>query len=188
VLIREKFNRIRPTDVDFFYGSIDNNFWRDLSFIYHKNLSFNRTEEAIAQRKGLLDELRMAMSDVIFSCDTTGSAMDTALQNIVLNRSLVTVLDEHPAIQKIYFTSSSGKVNAESLTLQILKEEGRLSKMQIVQKSGPRMRTFLFGDKTGRQRMIHTVTLISPSPLAEQWGGITPEKRRALYQQYLPGT
>jgi G:T/U-mismatch repair DNA glycosylase len=186
VLIREEFGRIRTTDVDFFYGSNDNNFWKDLGIIYNKQFSFVRTEEAIQQRIALLTELRLAMSDAIYACYTTGSAMDTALQHIELNTFMIRQLDETSSITTLYFTSSSGKVNAETLTLQLLKEKGRLEKMRIVQKSGPRIRQFLYKDDKGTVREMASITLISPSPLAEQWGGTTPEKRRALYQQYLP--
>ena len=186
ILIREKFNRVRPTDVDFFYGSIDNNFWKDLGIIYNCSFSFDRSQTAVTQRIELLDRIKMAMSDAIFACETSGSAMDTALQEIELNKYILTVLDQHPTITRLYFTSSSGKVNAESLTLRLLKEQKRLSQMKITQKTGPRTRSFLYVDHNDKPRMIDTVTLISPSPLAEQWGGVTPEKRQALYKQHLP--
>ncbi|MCU7551047.1 hypothetical protein OCK74_18150 [Chitinophagaceae bacterium LB-8] len=186
VLVREAFGRLRPTDVDFFYGSIDNNFWKDLGIIYNRSFSFNRSTEAIKERMKLLDDLKLAMSDAIFACETTGSAMDTALQNIEPNIYIIDVLDNNPAIDTLFFTSSSGKVNAETLTLRVLKEADRASKMKITQKSGPRMRSFLFTEKSGKQRPIKSITLYSPSPLAEQWGSLTPEKRREQYRQYLP--
>jgi hypothetical protein len=134
----------------------------------------------------LLDNLRLALSDAIYACTTSGSAMDTALQNIELNEGIITTLDAMPDINKLYFTSSSGKVNAETLTLRLLKEKGRSSSMRIVQQSGPRRRQFMYTDAWGVQRLISTVTLISPSPLAEQMAGIKPEQRRALYEQWLP--
>lgn len=186
VLIREVFGRVRQTDVDFFYGSADNNFWKDLSIIYNRPLSFSRTEIAIEERKQLLTDLRLAISDAIFACTTTGSAMDTALQNIEPNEYIISTLDRYPSITKLYFTSSSGKVNAETLTLRILKEKGRTSGMRIIQQRGPRRRQFQYLDATGSVRLMDTVTLISPSPLAEQMAGIKPEQRRALYQQWLP--
>jgi G:T/U-mismatch repair DNA glycosylase len=186
VLIREAFGRIRTTDVDFFYGSRDNNFWQDLSAIYNRTFSYDRTEEAVEQRQALMDDLRLALSDAIYACETTGSAMDTALHNIELNEHIIHTLDHFPAIDKLYFTSSSGKVNAETLTLRLLKEKSRSSNMKIIQKSGPRMRHFLYTDNKGEQRLINTITLYSPSPLAEQWGSLTKEKRQEQYQQYLP--
>jgi G:T/U-mismatch repair DNA glycosylase len=186
VLVREAFNRLRPTDIDFFYGSIDNNFWKDLGIIYNRDFSFKRSQEAVEQRMQLLDELKLAMSDAIFACETSGSAMDTALQNIEPNVYLIDVLDNTTTIDTLFFTSSSGKVNAETLMLRVLKDSGRMTKMNITQKSGPRMRSFLFTGNTGQQRHMKTITLYSPSPLAEQWGSLTPEKRRAQYMQYLP--
>lgn len=185
VLIREKFNRLRPTDTDFFYGSIDNNFWTDLGAIYQRPFLYNRSREAVEQRIALLEELKMGLSDAIFACETNGSVMDTALQNIEPNQYIIDVLDKHPAITRLFFTSSSGKVNAETITLRLLKEKGRLTKMKVLQKGGPLMRQFLFGGPKGEQRVIVTVTLYSPSPLAEQWG-IAKEKRRAQYEAYLP--
>jgi G:T/U-mismatch repair DNA glycosylase len=186
VLVREAYNRLRPTDIDFFYGSIDNNFWKDLGIIYNRDFSFKRSQEAVQERMQLLDELKLAMSDAIFACETTGSAMDTALQNIEPNIYLVNVLDTTPTIDTLFFTSSSGKVNAETLTLRVLKDGDRMTKMKITQKTGPRMRSFLYTDKTGKQRPMKSITLYSPSPLAEQWGSLTPEKRRDQYRQFLP--
>jgi G:T/U-mismatch repair DNA glycosylase len=186
VLIREKFGRLRSTDTDFFYGSIDNNFWPDLGAIYKRDFRFDWSDEAIQQRTALLDDLGLALSDAIFACETKGSAMDTALQNIELNEYLITTLDTTPTITTIYFTSSSGKVNAESLTLRLLKERSRSSNMKITQQKGPRKRSFLYTDVQGLQRTIQTVTLYSPSPLAEQWGSLTREIRREQYATYLP--
>ncbi|MEI6947824.1 hypothetical protein V9K67_11570 [Paraflavisolibacter sp. H34] len=187
VLIRQAFGRLRPTDVDFFYGSIDNNFWQDMAALYHRNFLFDRSPEAVRQRMALMDELHLALSDVVLSCETAGSAMDTALESIELHTGLIDLLDRHPSISTLYFTSSSGKVNAETLALRILREGSRLEKMKITRKSGPRLRSFVFTDHQGRQRLMTGITLVSPSPLAEQWGGVTKEKRQALYRQYLPG-
>lgn len=186
VLVREAFGRLRATDTDFFYGSIDNNFWPDLGAIYQRAFRFDQSDEAVQQRKRLLDDLGLALSDAVFACDTSGSAMDTALQHIELNTHLVETLDATPSITTLYFTSSSGKVNAESLTLRILKEASRSSSMKITQQTGPRIRSFLYTDNLGRQRLVNTITLYSPSPLAEQWGGLTRETRRAQYELYLP--
>lgn len=186
VLIREKFGRVRVTDVDFFYGSFDNNFWRDLGVIYGRDFSFNRTREAVEQRKALLADLKMAISDAVFACETTGSTMDAALEKVELNPYIIRVLDATPTINKLYFTSSSGKVNAETLTLRLLKEKRRIGDMKVVQKTAPRLRSFLYSDDKGEQRPMTSVTLYSPSPLAEQWGGLTAEKRQAQYEQYLP--
>ena len=185
VLIREKFGRLRPTDTDFFYGSIDNNFWPDLGAIYNRSFRYDWTEEAVAQRKALMDDLKLALSDAIYSCETLGSAMDTALQSLELNERLMETLDHTPTINTLYFTSSSGKVNAETLTLRLLKERSRSSRMKILQ-TGPRMRSFVYTDASGTQRPLKTITLYSPSPLAEQWGGLTKEKRRRQYATYLP--
>lgn len=186
VLVREAFGRVRQTDVDFFYGSADNNFWKDLGIVYNRDFLFTRTREAIMQRTELLDCLQLGLSDAIYACHTSGSATDTALQDIELNNHLIDTLDNHPLITTLYFTSSSGKVNAETLTLRLLQDQGRSSGMKIVQERGPRLRAFHFKDKAGKPRVIETITLYSPSPLAEQWGTLTPESRRDQYKTWLP--
>ncbi len=184
ILVRKAFNRLRATDVDFFYGSADNNFWKDLGKLYNRSFRQDGSNEAIKEREALLDDLKLGLSDVVLACETAGSAMDLALQNIELNYYLVEVLDKHPTINKLYFTSSSGKTNAETMSLKILRDADRISKMRIVQK-GPRIRNFLFKDKKNKEREFTSVTLYSPSPLAEQYG-INPERRLAQYKEYLP--
>ncbi len=186
VLVREAFGRLRATDTDFFYGSIDNNFWPDLAALYNRSFRFDQSDEAVVQRKILLDDLKLATTDVIFSCETTGSATDTALQQIELNEGIVKTLDENPSISTLYFTSGSGKINAESLTLRLLKETGRSSSTKLMQKTAPRLRALIYTTGVGNRRPMRAVTLYSPSPLAEQWGGVTREKRRAQYAQFLP--
>lgn len=177
---------MRTTDVDFFYGSAENNFWKDLSIIYNTSLLQQNTKEAVDQRIALLTKLRLGITDIIASAFTTGGATDTALQNIELNKKLLHMLDDVPTISTLYFTSGSGKVNAEGLTLQLLKESGRISNMQINQKTSPRQRQFVYRSQKGAPRIVKAVTLYSPSPLAEQWSGVTAEGRREQYEAHLP--
>src|SRR5690349_11972728 len=94
ILVRKAFGRLRSTDVDFFYGSADNNFWKDLGKIYGRTFRQDHSKEAIEEREQLLDDLGLGLSDVVLSCDTNGSAMDLALQNIELNHHLVEVVDK----------------------------------------------------------------------------------------------
>lgn len=185
VLVKQAFGRMRSSDVDFFYGSAENNLWRDLSAIYNFPLAQENNASAVQQRINLLQRLRLGITDIILSTFTTGGATDTSLQNIEINTGIIKTLDEYPTISKLYFTSGSGKVNAEGLTLNMLKESGRITNMQIISKMGPRQRQFVFMGGSGR-RLITAITLYSPSPLAEQWGGITPEKRQQQYRTHLP--
>ncbi|MER3464678.1 MAG: hypothetical protein C4329_10020 [Chitinophagaceae bacterium] len=59
-------------------------------------------------------------------------------------------------------------MNAKTLPLRVLKENKRMQQMKIVQKSGPRIRRFLYLDEKNNERAMKTITLYSPSPLAEQ--------------------
>lgn len=185
VLVKQAYGRMRPNDVDFFYGSAENNLWRDFSAIYNVSLLQENSAAAVEQRLQLLEQLRLAITDIVASTFTTGGATDTSLQNIELNPGIVQLLHNHPSINRLYFTSGSGKVNAESLTLKLLKESGSVTNVQIISKTTPRQRQFVFAGNNGR-RIITATTLYSPSPLAEQWGGVTPEKRQQQYRSILP--
>ena len=185
ILIKEAFGQLVPADVNFFYGSTSNLFWRDLENIYNWKLLYNFSTEAVEQRKGLLERLQLAMTDIIESCSTEGGVTDTSLNDIKIHEGVVAILDRHPGITRLYFTSSSGTINAEKLSLNLLNNKGRISNMEFSQKSAPKIREFTYTDHQRNRRAMQAVTLYSPSPFAKRYG-ITDEKRNEQYSRYLP--
>lgn len=185
VLIKEAFGQLGPADVNFYYGSTSNLFWRDLERIYNRKLLYNFSQEAVEQRKDLLEKLKLAITDIIESCDTEGGVTDTSLGGITIHEGVISILDQHPGITRLFFTSSSGKVSAERLSLNLLNSSGRISASRISQKSAPKIREFIYTDHQNNKRAMQAVSLYSPSPFAKRYG-VTDEKRNEQYKTYLP--
>lgn len=186
ILIQQaKGNALRPRDVNFYYGSTDNFFWNDLELIYNRPLSFAWTNEAVDQRKELLGDIRLGITDIIAACTTEGGAADHAITIHSKNEGIFKILEDNPAINTLFFTSGSAINGADRLTMQLLTTQMRISKVKIVQKINPKIRTLQFHEKTGIVREMKSITLYSPSPLAKR-GGVTDQIRRDQYEKYLP--
>lgn len=94
-------------DVDFYYGSRDNYFWHILGETFNKEFLYENTSLAVDQRKDLLIQISAGIIDSIKECiHTDNSASDNKLIVIKLNKDLVTVLDENPAINTLIYTST----------------------------------------------------------------------------------
>lgn len=79
VLILGSFPSVRSRQEGFFYGHPMNRFWRVLSAIFDNAVPVN-TEE----KRAFLLQNRIALWDVIESCDITGSA-DSSIRNVKPN-------------------------------------------------------------------------------------------------------
>ncbi len=75
VLILGSFPSVRSREVGFFYGHPQNRFWRVLASLWEEETPVT-TEEKI----DFLHRRRLALWDVIASCEITGSA-DSAIRN-----------------------------------------------------------------------------------------------------------
>lgn len=97
---------------DFFYPNKNNYFWKIIARIAGDELRYNSGEEAVAERMALLDELGVGVSDMGYVVQRKSeSSLDQNLQ-IVEYMDLFSLLEENPSIEKIIFTSSSGKSSA----------------------------------------------------------------------------
>ena len=85
---------------DWFYGSKRNQFWPLLEMVYKVKLI------SVKQKKYLLRNLQMAMTDIILECEReNNSNLDTNLKCLVFNtKAIGKILRENP-IEKIFFTS-----------------------------------------------------------------------------------
>ncbi|MEA4824661.1 MAG: DNA-deoxyinosine glycosylase [Clostridiaceae bacterium] len=78
-LILGTFPSVRSREEGFYYGHPRNRFWRVLSLIYGENLP-----ETISEKRTLIIRHRLALWDVIASCEITGSA-DASIRGAVPN-------------------------------------------------------------------------------------------------------
>lgn len=77
ILILGSFPSVASRENRFFYGHPQNRFWKMLSLIYGEPLPYS-TEE----KRGLILRHHLALYDVVFSCEITGSA-DSSIRNVV---------------------------------------------------------------------------------------------------------
>ena len=98
ILILGSFPSVKSREQQFFYGHKQNRFWKVLSAVLA-----SRLPEDISQKKQMLLKNRIAVWDVIASCEITGSS-DLSIKNAVPN-DLTTIL-ETADIRAIYANGS----------------------------------------------------------------------------------
>lgn len=79
VLVLGSFPSVQSRKAAFFYGHPQNRFWRVLSAVFGEPVPGD-----IPEKKALLLKHKVALWDVIASCDVTGSA-DASIKNVVPN-------------------------------------------------------------------------------------------------------
>ena len=87
VLILGSFPSVRSREQKFFYGHPQNRFWKVIAEIFKEE-----TPDTIPEKKNLLKRHKIALWDVIRSCDIKGSS-DASITNVVAN-DLSVVLDK----------------------------------------------------------------------------------------------
>ena len=79
VLILGSFPSVRSREAKFFYGHPQNRFWKLIARIYNTD-----TPQTTEQKKALLTANRIALWDVIASCEIKGSS-DSSITDVVVN-------------------------------------------------------------------------------------------------------
>jgi G:T/U-mismatch repair DNA glycosylase len=103
---------IRNWSYDFFYPNKNNYFWKIMAAIAHRELRFFSGNEAVTERKEILNQLQTGLSDMgKIIRRTKNSSLDENLE-VIEYMDIFRILDENPAVNKIIFTSSSGKSSA----------------------------------------------------------------------------
>ena len=164
---------LQPGDIDFYYGSNKNYFWKIFEKIYATKL---KTSEEI---KSLLSGHKIAISDIVKKCyrkqNKEGpSSQDADLYNIEYNRDAVLDILNKNNIHTILFTSKY----VENGFYHSLHSQIRGWHQLTTQ---PSTRDMAF-QKKDSIHTIRTITLYSPSPAANRSIGKEPEykmKRKA---------
>ncbi len=94
ILILGSFPSVKSREEGFFYGHPQNRFWKVTSAIYGEDVP-----RTVGEKKAFLLHNRIALWDVIGSCDIEGSA-DSSIRNVSAN-DLGVILD-HADIRQIY--------------------------------------------------------------------------------------
>lgn len=92
-------------DVNFYYGSKKNYFWKLIEEITGTQLKYENSEVAVNQRKDLLAKFNIGVTDVIEKCvHKNGKSDDASLQEITL-KPLKELLLQNPNIDTLLYTS-----------------------------------------------------------------------------------
>ncbi len=101
ILILGSFPSVKSREEGFFYGHPQNRFWRVLAAIFATDLPVT-----IEEKKNFLYNNKVAVWDVIGSCDIVGSS-DNSIKNVVPN-DLSQIL-ERADIKQIYVNGKTAK-------------------------------------------------------------------------------
>ena len=93
ILILGSFPSVKSREQMFFYGHPQNRFWKVIAAVFDSSLP-----KTIPEKKKLLSDNRIALWDVIGSCDIEGSS-DASIRNVVAND--LSVILEGADIRKI---------------------------------------------------------------------------------------
>lgn len=94
ILILGSFPSVKSREMQFFYGHPQNRFWRVLAALKQEPVP-----QTIDEKKTFLLRNKIAVWDVIQSCDITGSS-DSSIKNVIPN-SLSRIFDAAP-IRQVY--------------------------------------------------------------------------------------
>ncbi len=162
----------RNWSYDFFYPNKRNLFWRVMAAVAGISLQHFSGAEAVEERKQLLEKLKAGITDMGHTITRINdSSLDEHL-GIVTYMDILSILDNHPSINKIIFTSSSGPVSAAKWFNNYLTTQNILHKFP----KGIKPVRSSFGFKG---RVIHLSVLYSPSARAAN--RISFEQMVAMY-------
>ncbi|MBE7010505.1 MAG: DNA-deoxyinosine glycosylase [Ruminococcaceae bacterium] len=101
ILILGSFPSVKSREQGFFYGHPQNRFWRVLSSVFEEEVPLT-----IPQKKEFLKRNRIALWDVLASCEITGSA-DSSITNAVPND--ISCILQNSAVIKIFVNGGAAE-------------------------------------------------------------------------------
>lgn len=101
ILILGSFPSVKSRECGFFYGHPQNRFWKVLAFIFNEEVP-----KTIEEKRSMLLRNKVALWDVIASCDITGSS-DSSIKNVVPNDVKSIIISSN--VQKIYVNGKKAK-------------------------------------------------------------------------------
>ncbi len=99
ILILGSFPSVKSREEGFFYGHPQNRFWKVTSAVFEDD-----TPHTVEEKKSFLLRNRIAVWDVIGSCDIEGSS-DSSIKNVIAND--LSVILNHADIRQIYINGQT---------------------------------------------------------------------------------
>lgn len=101
ILILGSFPSVKSREEMFFYGHPQNRFWRVIAAVTE-----SKVPENISEKRELLLKNRIALWDVISSCEITGSS-DSSIKNVVPND--ISEILKNSKIKRIYVNGKTSE-------------------------------------------------------------------------------
>lgn len=101
ILILGSFPSVKSREQMFFYGHVQNRFWKVISSVFECPVP-----ETIEDKKKLLLENNIALWDVIASCEITGSS-DSSIRNVKPND--ISLILENADIKQIFVNGKTAE-------------------------------------------------------------------------------
>jgi G:T/U-mismatch repair DNA glycosylase len=144
---------------DFFYPNKRNLLWRVLASICNRELTYIEHQNAVAERKEILNLLQTGITDMGKSVKRyKESSLDEKLE-LDVPMDIFSIIDEYPSIDKIVLTSSSGRVSALKWFVKYLSHRN-------ISVDVPKGRKPLSFSLSNKGKHITVYILYSPSPRA----------------------
>lgn len=102
ILILGSFPSAKSRETGFFYGHKQNRFWRVVAAVFE-----DETPQTLTEKKAFLKRNRIALWDVIESCDIEGSS-DASVKNVTVN-DIKGLLDKFPSVEKIFVNGKTAQ-------------------------------------------------------------------------------
>lgn len=154
---------LKEGDVDFCYGSRDGQLWQILDKMFHLNLKYETTAEAIEQREQFLIAQGIGICDMVASAKREKvDASDIGMMDAEL-RDLIKIVSDHPKIDTLLFTGGNSKNGPEYFFRRHIASYD--IKMKCIQNVMPRIHQFKLPKDN---RLIKTVSLLAPSGAANR--------------------
>jgi len=115
ILILGSFPSVKSREQMFFYGHKQNRFWKVISAVFNRPCP-----ETIEEKRDFILSSRVALWDVIGSCDIIGSS-DSSIKNVVAND--LTPILKTAEIKQIFVNGKTAEKYYNKYTKDIIKKE-----------------------------------------------------------------
>ena len=119
ILILGSFPSVKSREEGFFYGHPQNRFWKVMASVFEESLPVS-----IPEKRDFLSRNRVALWDVIASCEITGSS-DASIKNVKVN-DLSRILD-NADIESIFVNGRTAEKMFKRYTEPALKEKKQIT-------------------------------------------------------------